>query len=335
MKYIKDGFRPLYNNFCIFPMNSVIQSALKDEKGIEDADGVMVYGYVDHFVGNTLEFIALTKNIDDEKYSFIKLPDDARFFCRADKLAENEFRFLESGDGHLYEQFKFKIDRISYFYDVNEGVTKSRKMAFLDEFRQLFHYDDVKVVLYKSGLELEGVWARIEDLGKGFFIGTLMNEPKQDFGVSAGTRIAFSVNENKDKVRSLIADLSEVKKYEADELKGGKILKEALGTFNNNSNQNNMYSVLEILKKSMVSVVKKENGMEILGTSDNVFYLPVYSSVDEIKSTSEESEKIEAPFEETVKLAQMGKNIAGIVVNPDTDGFIIPQAMLEVFGKME
>lgn len=335
MKFIKDGFRPLYNNFCIFPMNNVIKTALKDEKGIDEADGVMVYGYVDHFVGNTIEFIALTKNIDDEKYTYIKLPDNARFFCRADKLAEAEFRFLEKGNGHLYEQFKFKIDRISYFYDVNDGVAKSRTMTFLDAFRQPFHYDDVKVVIYKEGLKLEGVWARIEDLGKGMIIGTLMNEPEQDFGISIGTRIAFSVNETKDGGRNLIADLSPVKTYTADELKGGKILKEALEAFNKNTNQVNMYSVLEILKNSMVFVSKTEKGMEILGSKDKVFYLPVYSAEDQMKNNLENAEKVETAFGETVKLAQMGKNLAGIVVNPDTDGFVIPHALFEVFEKME
>lgn len=334
MKYIKDGFRPLYNNFCIYPMNDVIRTALKDEKGIEEADGVMVYGYVDHFVGNTIEFIALTKNIDDEKYSFIKIPNSARFFCRADKLSEAEFRFLKSGKENLSETFKDRIDYLADTYDVNPGVAESRKMEFLDKFRQLFHFDDVQVVLYKEGLELEGVWVRIEDLGKGIIIGTLMNEPKQDFGISVGTRIAFTVNQNADGTKNLIADLNDVKKYNDEELAGGKILKSALETLKRNSNQYNLYSVFEILSKSMVFVSKKGNGIETLGTPENTFYLEVFSNEDQMIRVSEDSTKVELAFAEVVKAVQRGKELAGIVVNPDTDQFFISQAMLDVFSKM-
>ena len=100
MKYIDQGFRPLYKNFCIFPMNDVIRNALDGEKGIDEAEGVMVYGYVDHEAGNTVEFVALTKRIDDEKYTFIKLPDDARFFARVENLAEEEFEFVDYGNSH-------------------------------------------------------------------------------------------------------------------------------------------------------------------------------------------------------------------------------------------
>ena len=96
-----------------------------------------------------------------------------------------------------------------------------------------------------------------------------------------------------------------------------------------------MYSVLEILKNSMVFVSKTEKGMEILGSKDKVFYLPVYSAEDQMKNNLENAEKVETAFGETVKLAQMGKNLAGIVVNPDTDGFVIPHALFEVFEKME
>lgn len=334
MKYKDHGFRPLYKNFCIYPMNQVLKNALKDEKGIDEADGVMVYGYIDHVAGNTVEFIALTKRMDDEKYSFIKLPDDARFFARVENLAEEEFQFVERGDGHLYEKFKFKIDRLA-FYDMNEDMVKSRTLTFLDEFRYPYSYDDVKVILYKEGLELEGVWVKIESLGKGTITGTVMNEPKQDFGVSTGSRIAFIVNESKDKERSLISNLTLGRRYSAEELKGGKILKNAIGVFKKENNQYNFYTVLEMLKESTVLVPQTNVGIEILGSEDKKMYFPVFSSANEMKKCADDVQKKDMQFLEALKLAKSGKDLAGIVVNPDTDGFIIPKGMFNLLEEME
>lgn len=333
MKYKDYGFRPLYKNFCIFPINSIILNALEGEEGIDEADGIMVYGYVDHFAGNTLEFIALTKHIDKERYSFIKLPDDARFFARAEKLAGEEFEFAAYGDSHLYEQFKSKIDRLS-LYDMNENLAKSRSMTFLDEFRSQYNFDDVKVILYKEGLQYEGVWARIETLGKGSLIGTLMNEPKQDFKVNAGTLISFVANKGKSKEKSLIADLNEKKQYTPEELKDGKILKDALKSFKEDNNKYKFYSILEILKDSNVLVPKTKNGVELVTTGDKVFY-PVYSELLETWQCEDDAQKIEMPFKEALKKAKNDKKLSGMVVNAYSDAFVIPKSMYEFLEELD
>lgn len=333
MKYRDHGFRPLYKNFCIFPMNDVIQRALGGEKGIEDADGVMVYGYVDHEAGNTVEFVALTKYIDDEKYSSINLPDDARFFARVENLAEEEFQFVDYGNSHLYERFKYKIDRLA-LYDVNEKVAKSRTMTFLDEFRYENNFDDVKVILYKEGLELEGVWAKIESFEKGTFVATLMNEPEQDFGVAAGSQIGFIVNEDKNKERSLIADLTVGKKYSKEELEDGKILKNALESFKNDKNKFKFYAILEILKDSKVYVPQTKKGVEYM-MSDNRTYYPVFSDTIEMWQCENGIQKVEMSFKEAVKKAKKDKKISGIVVNVYSDAFVIPKTMFELLEGME
>lgn len=333
MKYIDQGFRPLYKNFCIFPMNDVIRNALDGEKGIEEAEGVMVYGYVDHEAGNTVEFVALTKRIDDEKYTSIKLPDDARFFARVENLAEEEFEFVDYGNSHLYERFKYKINRLA-FYDVNENVLKSRKMTFLDELRYENNFDDVKVILCKEGLNPEGVWVKIESLGKGTIIGTLMNEPSQDFGVSAGSLIEFIVNEDKDKQKSLIADLTEVKKYSAEELKDGKILKNALEAFNKDKNKFKLYAVLEILRDSQVVVPHNKKGVEYLMSGNNTFY-PVFSDSIEMWQCENDIQKLEAPFLDVVKKAKKDKSLAGIVVNAYSDAVVIPKSMFGLLESMD
>lgn len=333
MRYIDEGFRPLYKNFCIFPMNDVIRNALTGENGIDEADGVMVYGYIDHVEGNTLEFVALTKRVDDVKFTFIKLPDDARFFARAENLAEVVYKFADYGDSHLYEQFKAKIDRLSA-YDVNENVAKTRTMAFLDEFRYTYSYDDVKVVLYKEGLELEGVWVKIETFDKGIFKGTLMNKPKQDFGVNIGDQIAFIVNEGKDKKKNLIADLTASRKYTKEELEGGKILKGALETFAKEQNQFKFYAILEILKDSKVLIPQNKKGVELLSSKNGTFF-PVFSDSIEMWQCEEGIQKIEMTFLEAIKKAKKDKKLSGIVLNAYSDGFVIPKSMYGLIENMD
>lgn len=333
MKYRDCGFRPLYKNFCIFPLNDVIRNALKGEPGIDEAEGVMTYGYVDHVAGNTVEFIALTKREDDEKYSFIKLTDDARFFARVENLADEEFEFAAPGDSHLYEQFQLKIETLSLYYDVNENVAKSRDMAFLDEFRYEYSFDDVKVILYKEGLELEGVWAKIETLGKGVIVGTVMNAPEQDFGVTTGDQIAFVVNEDKNKEKSLIANLTPAKKYTPEELKGGKILEDALRAFAKDQSKYKLYAILEILRDSTVVVAKTKKNVDLLASGNKSFY-PVYSDMIETFKCKEDAQKIEIPFIDALKQAKKDRKVTGIVVNPYSDAFVIPKSMFELIESM-
>lgn len=332
MKYKDYGFRPLYKNFCVFPINDVIKKALEGEKGIDEADGVMVYGYVDHVAGNSIELVALTKREEGDKYSFIKLPDDARFFARVEHLAGEEFEFAAPGNSHLYEKFKFKIDRLA-LYDVNEDVAKSREMTFLDEFRYENSFDDVKVILHKDGLQLEGVWVKIEKLGKGIITGTLMNEPKQDFGVTTGSPIAFLVNEGKDKNRSLVSDLTLRRKYTAKELADGKILKGALEAFKEDKNKFKLYAILEMLRDSKVLVPETKKGIEIL-TAENRSYFPVFTESMEMWQCEDGITKTEMTFMEAVKKAKKNKKVSGIVVNGYSDGFAIPRSMFDIFEDM-
>lgn len=328
MKYKEQGFRPLYKNFCIFKLNDVIRAALADEKGIDEADGVMVYGYVDKEAGNTLELVALTKKGEGDKYSFIKLTDESRFFVRMSSLMNEEFEFVDYGPSHLYLQFQSKIDRLTQ-YNPRSGVEKSRTFKFLDEFRYEKNFDDVKVVLYKPGLELEGVWAKIESLANGTIMGTLLTDPKQDFGVKIGSPIAFVVNENKDKSKTLVANLTPQKKYTSEELADGKILKEALKVFNEDKDRFKLYAVLEILKDSKIYVPYAGKSVEMLSAKHKVFY-PVFSNLVEMWEYEDNITKTDMSFMEALKKAKSSKKADGIVVNPFSESVIIPRSMFSL-----
>lgn len=330
MNYRKDGFRPLYKNFCIFPMNDVIRNAFKETKGIEEVDGVLVYGYVDHEAGNSVEFVAFTKYLDEKKYAFAEIPDEARYYARIEHLADEEFQFVNYGDSPLYTRFKSRIDKLA-IYDGDEKLERTRSMSFLDEFRYQYSFDDVKVILFKDGYELEGAWVKIETIEKGVIFGTLMNTPKQELGVTTGSPIAFHVNEDKDGKRMLVSYLTLGRVYTEEELKDGKVLKAALETFRNNKNQFTFYAVYEILRNSTILVPHTKNGVEFL-VAGKKKYFPVFSeSLEMWQCEINNLQKVEMTFAEAVKKAEKDKSISGILVNFYSDALIIPRTMFELF----
>lgn len=329
MKYTDYGFRPLYKNFNMYPLNEALKKVLAGQPGLQEAEGAMVYGYVDHEVGNMLEILALTKREDEEKFSYLNLVGDARLTISIEELIDEEFEFVEYGNGHLYDKFSDKIERLSS-YDVSESVAKSRTFKFLDEFRYEKNFDDVQVILFKDGLKLEGAWVRIEELGKGVIMGTLLNEPEQDFGVKLGTPIVFIVNETADKKKQLVADFTPHKKLKREDLADGKMLKDAVASFNADKNKVKFFVVLELLRDSDVIVpyIKKEISTV---SSNNKSYLPVFTSLLDMWEYNEGVTKITMPFLEAIKKARKSnKRLDGIVLNAFTDSVVIPKSMFEL-----
>lgn len=334
MKYSEYGFRPLYKNFCIFQLNDSLKEILKDQPGINEAEGVMVYGYVDHEAGNTVEIVALTKRVDNDKFSYSNIAADTRFFVRIETLMNEEFDFVDYGNSHFYEKFKDKVDALAS-YDINENMAKSRALGFLDEFRYEQNFDDVKVILFKDGLKLEGVWVRIEDIGKGVIMGTLLNDPEQDFGVKAGNPIVFIVNETEDKKKQLVADFTPRQKMKPEELADGKLLKDAIASFNTDKNKVKLFVVLEYLRDSNVIVPYTKKGADTL-TANHKNFFPVFSSSQEMWEYDDNITKISMPFLDAMKKAlKSDKKVEGIVVNAFTDSMIIPKSMFEIIEGIE
>lgn len=181
MKYVETGFRPLYKNFCYFPLTDTIRGVINGFPGYETATGVLVYGYIDRECGMTLDVIACARDMGDGKVSFAKPSDTTRSILRIGSLKDAEYSFIAYGDDELANKYKDRIEMISH-YDDSDEVMESRKFDFLDEFRNDEHPDDVLVYLVKDGLHLEECWVRITGLEEKFIVGTLLNEPDQDFG---------------------------------------------------------------------------------------------------------------------------------------------------------
>ena len=191
MKLTETGFRALYHHFCVFPLNARIKVASADFEGINEADSVLLYGYIDREAGLTLEIIALACR-KNGKYRFFDPNNEISAFVRAEVLKDEEFEIQDDVNGELSDRFSEKISMLSS-YNASEEVEAVREMDFLDASRDEQFIDDVIVYLVKDGCRPEGCWARICGLSENKIFGVLLNEPYQNFGLHAGDKIPFGV----------------------------------------------------------------------------------------------------------------------------------------------
>lgn len=132
MKYTKTGFRAVYRNFCAFPLNERFKSSMEGFPGIEEANCILVYGYIDKQAGMTLEVLAAGQQ-RGEDYRFFDGSKDARFFIRIGAVENEEFAFFGEDEG-LQKRYADKLDMLKH-YDADEELEKTRGMGFLDESR--------------------------------------------------------------------------------------------------------------------------------------------------------------------------------------------------------
>lgn len=370
MKYSETGFRPLYHNFCVFPMVENVKKVAEILPGYNEADGVLTYGYYDRQCGFTLDILCCVKKTGDEQYTLAPESEDKRAMIRIGAVADDEYEFMAYGDDPLKDRFKQKMEMLK-IYDANDEVEKSRSFEFLDEFRHEHSIDDVLVLTIKEGLDPEGCWVRIEGLGDKCIIGTLLNEPNQDFGYHEGDRIAFFLYDSGDGKRHLVSDMNASMKITAEDLEGGDMLRTAIKAFNAERNQNNLIDVLELLRDSFVWIpcnaipsdedqarleemlnaadgdLDSLKGMifsnqdqirmvpDILQNGDD-FFFPVFTRDDEMGEYGTHFSKLEKHFLEAIRLARGNeKNVKGIVIDAFSEPMVIDSELFDIIEKMK
>lgn len=195
--YYKDtGFRALYKHFIAFPLKDNIRQCIENYPNAEKANCVLTYGYIDHDAGLTMEVLAAGFK-DDDGFAFFDTSVETRAFIRVGAVIDDEFFFFDDADGGLSKKYAEKLDVLKH-YEVSEEIEETRKMGFLDKSRHDFYPDDVMVYLTREGMNPEGCWVRIIGLGDHFIMGTLLNEPDQDFGYHEGEKVAFFVQKQED-----------------------------------------------------------------------------------------------------------------------------------------
>ena len=212
-------------------------------------------------------------------------------------------------------------------------------MGFLDKSRHDFYPDDVMVYLTREGLNPEGCWVRIIGLGDHFIMGTLLNEPGQDFGYHSGEKVAFFIQKQEDEGIILYTNMTPSRKLTAEDLEDGTLLKEAVAVFNKERIEDHFLDVLEFLKDSYVwipcNAVMSEADMAFLQNGDN-FFFPVFSSKEEMGEYGEHFSKVQKHILEVIPMARNNeKNVSGIVLNAFTEPFVLDAEIFDMVENMK
>ena len=201
MKYREIGFRNIYHSYYALTLTDNLRNVIKDFPGAEEADCILVYGYIDHQCGLTLEVLATGKRAENG-FSFAEGNDKVRGMIRIGATEECDFYPLDEAIG---EDFSEKVDSLK-LYDASEEIAKTRAMEFLDGCRDPYYVDDVLVYFIKDDLQTEGCWVRIEGIHEPGLEGTLLNEPNQDFGCHIQDIIPFRITQLEDESIVCFAD---------------------------------------------------------------------------------------------------------------------------------
>ena len=197
MLYSDVGFRAIYNQFCCFEMEGILEKIAKEYlPGNEKANCVLVYGYIDHSAGLSVEVLACGLCSENSKYRFYEPNTSVRTHARIAAVESVHFSVL-ANDYKLKDLYKDKLSVLSE-YQVKNDIEQTRLMTFLDSCRNEYNIDDVLVHIIKPNYKVEACWVRIESLKNHSFIGTLLNEPYQDLGVHNGSLLEFRVEKNTD-----------------------------------------------------------------------------------------------------------------------------------------
>ncbi len=188
---METGFRTIYHNFAIFPLEEISRSVLEGFPGAKAADAALVYGYYDREAGMTLEVLCAAKEGKDG-WRFAKGNDEIRSFIRIDTALDADFYAREEPDPALFKEYAAKLEMLKA-YEASEEIETTRTFGFLDDARHPEFIDDVMVYLEKGDLKPEPCWCRITGLGDKTIQAVLLNEPVQQFGVHNGEQISFRV----------------------------------------------------------------------------------------------------------------------------------------------
>ena len=162
---------------------------------IEDTtNSILVIPYIDHTAGMSFHVLT-TASINHDTVKIFKRDNfEAMINCRKDSVNNSEFEYLENlnvNEDFNLEDYSRSLEIVNSYF-VNDDIEQLRFVGTLDSSRHEDFLDDVEVLFFKEGLQIEKMWVRYENIIEVPIIeGKLLNEPYQDFGVSAGDKVRF------------------------------------------------------------------------------------------------------------------------------------------------
>lgn len=335
MKFSETGFRALYHQYTCFPIEP-FRSITMAFPGNDKADHILTYGFVDHEEGLILEVLACGVE-QDGKYNFYKTNPQIRGLAKITEVTEVDFDLLVAGNTSIPEIFKEKTDPVNA-RDEDTDLPQLRDIEEYDPFRDPAYVDDLTVHLIQEGRTLEICKVRMEELGVRCVIGTLLEEPYQNFGFHKGDRIPVTIDDS-DPPRC-IANLNPDQFYTKEQFADGTLLKAAITDFNQDPCEDHLHALLEAIRDSDLWIACKpgSDASQIepdLFQNDGDSFLPVFSHPDEM---GEYASGFTATKEDIIHLIDLVVDrpdyISAIVLNPFSQSFILERRFFDTVYRM-
>ena len=217
MKYYKDGFRPLYHNFCIFPLTDAIEQSCRCFPGFDDASGVVTYGYCEPTGELCLYVLCCIKEAEEGVKQLCEMPKNQGCVLLIEAVERMEFQFLGYGeDQSLMNIFGKRLESFGLL-DVDEVLEETRNCTDIDEFRDKHNIDNVVVIIDKEGLEKEEMWAEVYSITNNRVNARLLDEPYQDYGFHKYDSISLGIIKDPQGKRRLYANLTGLEPIQEDD----------------------------------------------------------------------------------------------------------------------
>ncbi len=199
MKYKEWGFRVLYHRFVGIKLNDEQKELIKGFPGVEDADCAIAYGYIDHEAGFSFDVLTVANIVSDGNLIVnTDRNNDLRLFFRAEAIKECEIFCLSDWTEELLAEIhKEKINLIHEYYE-SDVLDELRSIDYIDECRDPYYIDIIKVILAKDEMKHEICWVRLEGLTDNSLVATLLDEPHQNLGCHANDTIHVYIHETEE-----------------------------------------------------------------------------------------------------------------------------------------
>ena len=125
-------FRKISDNFWLVSINDKLRKIVEEYPGVDLANFILCYGYIDHEAGLSLEVLALSSK-DAEGFHIFEPRTDISSKIRIGAIKDENICFLEDRNGELRKRFAFQIGILDD-YAVEEDIQESRKMKVLAAF---------------------------------------------------------------------------------------------------------------------------------------------------------------------------------------------------------
>ena len=216
------SFRDLYGKvaFIEYPLQDLLGKGC--DAGLPaDADGALVYGYIDAAAGLTFEVLAPACMSDLTAYSDLDMMRvlNCSAKLRAGAVLPDAAVAIPPDQEAFADAYAKHIGLIDKFYGPDEGLASTRGDAFLDHLRHPDFPDDVRVLLHIDGVGDEVVWVTLKGYSdeNEFYYGKMLNEPDTDCGVHNRDLIAFFPVKFKEEDELVLVTMPNLKLVAEDE----------------------------------------------------------------------------------------------------------------------